>query len=201
MAEKSCFTARVALATAVGAVFAFLLAAPLLDAQPQGGFLVSDQKRQCHPVPSNPGIGIAGYRYATECPDGYQVTPLPKPEQPWWIKLLDLLDRLFGLSNKFVWVFPLSKLASITAVVLVMKRVLQAIGLAVAGRWTWLVTAAVSFLMYIEPLLADGKLSVYELILSLLYAVFGSSVAWKTIRSAVTGRPLLKEIGGAFTGR
>lgn len=179
------------------AVLVFALGAPLLWA----GYLVSDKEKVCYQVSSNPGIGLGVFYYSEECPSGYAVKSLPEPETSWWVKLLNMLDKLFGLSNKYVWVFSISKLATIAAIVLFIKRLLGLVGATIGGKWTWLLSAVVGFLTYIEPLLSDGKLSVYELLLSVFYVVFGSSLVWKTAKAAVGKEKLTTELKGAFTGK
>lgn len=196
--KKDRHSSRLGAALALAAFGAVVLAAPLLAA---GGYLVSDEKKECLQVAANPGIGVGGYYYSETCPEGYTINDLPQPEQPWWIKLLNQLDKLFGLSDKYLWVFSVSKLASIAAAVLLVKRILGVVGATIAGKWTWLVTAVVGFLSYIEPLLSDGKLSVYEAILAVFYVVFGSSVVWKTMKALIQQSPLLQELKGAVTGK
>lgn len=176
--KKSRHTARLAAAFALAAAGVLVLA-PALWAD--GGYLVSDSRRVCHPVEQDPGIGIGGYYYASTCPEGYTVEPLPQPEPPAWQKLLDALDSWFGLKNRVVWVPTAKQLLLLSFLILLIKRALPFIN----GGKTLVVSTVLAWLLYIQDAVADGSLTAYEAVASLAATVLGAAGLWEVIKRLV----------------
>lgn len=184
MARPNRCATWLAVALVVGASVAPLLGAPLLlQAKP---YIVNHELRQCMP---NPGIGLGGWEPAEACPEGYQLlTPQP-PEKPWYLKLLELLDSLFGLSNKVVWVPKASTLVGLAAFILIVRRVLQVFG-GVLDKLTHgvgpiVMNALISLYVALEGKLADG-LTLYEVLEAVLTFV-GTWLSWEAIKRLVRG--------------
>lgn len=181
------FAAGLAFTLALAAVGNLVLAAPLWAA---GGYLVSDDKKECYAVEQPPGIGLGGLRYSEVCPEGYEVKPLPQPEPPWYMKLLDALDKWFGLKSKVLWMPTAGQVALVASLVLVLRRLLQLfqtplIEKLTHGWGTALLSALVSFVTVVQPMLEDGSFTAYELALALL-ATFGMAAAfWELVKSLV----------------
>jgi hypothetical protein len=159
-----------------------------------GGFLVSDSKKECIPVASNPGIGLAGYRYGEVCPDGYGVVT-PSNSTPFYIKLLNLLDSWFGLRNKLVFLpnglfvaFLMFLVALIRFVASqpLLNGVLDKI---TNGKGTVALTAALGLLLQLQDFL-QGGLTAYEA-LTWLFSVIGAMGLWEVVKRIVRKVPVL----------
>jgi len=170
-------------ALALPAVLGLVLAAPVFAAQQ---WYVNHETRQCLPYA---GIGLGGaWVLADTCPEGYSL-PAP-PEEPWYIRLLNALDRWFGLKDKVVWVPSASQIALVTSAVLVLRRLLQVFSLPFIdalthGIGTLVISAILSFLVAVQPSLADGKLTAYEAILALVATVAGAAGLWEALKRLV----------------
>jgi hypothetical protein len=167
----------------VGAVV--FASAVICPAEAASKWYVNHELKQCVPYA---GIGLGGgWVVADECPAGYQVPQ--SPEEPWYIKLLKLLDGWFGLQEKVVWLPSAKVLAGIASLVLVLRRFLQVFGglfdKLTHGVGTLVLSAVVSFLVQVQPLLADGKLTVYEAVLALLTTVAGAAGVWEVLKRLV----------------
>jgi len=165
--------------------FVIFASAVIRPAEAAGKWYVNHELKQCIPYA---GIGLGGdWVVADECPDGYQV-PQP-PEEPWYIKLLKILDGWFGLQEKVVWLPSAKVLAGIASLVLVLRRFLQVFGelfdKVTHGVGTLVLSAVVSFLVHVQPLLADGKLTAYEAVLALLATVAGAAGVWELLKRLV----------------
>lgn len=191
MAKTRVFAAWLVLALVVGASVAPLLAQAL-------PWVVNHDTKQCMP---NPGIGLGGWAPAAACPEGYAVVVPKPPEKSWWEKLAESLNTVFGLSDKVAFVFEVSKLATVAAFVAFLKRALAVFGITVSGKANWILSAVTAFIAYIEPMVADGKMTYYEVLLAVLWFVFGSGIVWKALKSVVLKLSFFKELAGAFTGR
>lgn len=181
------FTARLAFTLALAAIGVLVLASPVLAT---AGYLVSDAKKECYFLPQNPGIGLGGLRWADECPEGYEVKPLPQPETPWYFKLLELLDRWFGLKNRVLWLPSAGQVAFVTSLVLLLRRLLQVFQLPfiqtlTKGWGTVILSTIISFLTVVEPLIADQQFTWYELILALVSTVGAAAATWEVLKSLV----------------
>jgi len=168
---------------ALPALLGLVLAAPVLAAQQ---WYVNHETRQCIP---NAGIGLGSpWVLADSCPEGYS-QPAP-PEEPWYIKLLSALDRWFGLKDRVVWVPSAAQIALVTSAVLVLRRLLQLLSLPFVDRLTHgigtiVISALLSFLVAVQPSLADGKLTAYEAILALVTTVAGAAGLWEALKRLV----------------
>lgn len=183
--KKNRNTFRLAFALVLAAVFTL---APTVAF---AGYLVSDAQRICVPVAQNPGIGLGGYVYAETCPEGYTIVELPPtPEKPWYVRLLEVLDTWLGLKSKIIWIPSASQLALLASLVLLLRRLLQLFQIPFVdslthGFGTLLISAVLSFLLYVQPLVADGALTAYEAILALLSTVAGAAGLWEVIKRLV----------------
>lgn len=191
MAKKTVSFGRLAagvgFALALAAIGGMVLAPALWAA---GGYLVNDQKKVCHFLEQPPGVGLGGYRWAEQCPEGYEVLPLPAPEKPWYVKLLDALDRWFGLKQKVIWLPTAGQVALVGSIVLLLRRLLQVlqhplIDRLTHGLGTIIISAIVSVLTVVQPMLEDQALSLYELLLALASTVALSSGFWELLKSLV----------------
>lgn len=192
--------ARLGFALALAAVGGVVLAAPLLAA---GGYLVSDAKRECYPLSRPPGVGLGGLRWAEECPEGYEVKPLPQPEKPWYVKLLDVLDRWFGLKDRVLWVPSAGQVALVTSLVLLLRRLAQLFQVPIIdqvthGWGTVVISALVSFLTVVQPLVEDGSLTWYELGLALGATMGAAAAFWEVIKGLVGPSAASDRLGRAL---
>lgn len=176
------YSARLAAAALLAAAGVMVLAPALWAA---GGYLVSDEQRECIAVAGPPGIGIGGYRYSETCPEGYAIKELPSPpEPPAWQKLLDAIDSWFGLKNRILWIPTAKQLLLLSFLVLLIRRALPF----VSGGKTLVVSTVLAWLLYIQGAVADGSLSAYEAIASLLATVAGAAGLWEGIKRLVRRR-------------
>lgn len=185
--RASGFAVRMAFAAAVFAVASMALA-PLLWAG--AGYLVSDSKRECYPLESQPGIGIGGLRWAEQCPEGYVIAPLPQPEKPFGMKFLEMLDSWFGLKKIILFTPTASQVAAVAGLVLVLRRLLQIFSIGFIeklthGYGTIVLTALISFFTVVQPLLEDGTFTAYELGLALVLTVGGAAAFWEALKALV----------------
>lgn len=181
------FAARLVAALALAAIGVLVLAAPLLAA---GGYLVSDAKRECYFLEQQPGIGLGGLRWAEQCPEGYAVATLPQPEKPWYAKLLDALDKWFGLRNRVLWLPTAGQVALVTSLILLLRRLLQLFQVPLVEKLThgWgtvVLSALVSFLTAVQPMLDDGAFTWYELGLALAVTMGTASALWEVVKGLV----------------
>jgi hypothetical protein len=176
-------SARLGAALALPAVLGLVLAAPVLAAQQ---WYVNHDAKQCIPYA---GIGLGGnWVVAETCPEGYSQPVLP--QEPWYIRLLNALDRWFGLREKVVWVPSAAQIALVTSAVLVLRRLLQLLSLPFIDRLTngvgtLLISVLLSFLVAVQPSLADGKLTAYEAVLALVTTVAGAAGLWEALKRLV----------------
>jgi len=159
-----------------------------------GGFLISDSKKECVPVSSNPGIALGGYRYGEVCPKGYSVVK-PEDRTPFYIKLLSLLDNWFGLKNKLLFLpnglfvaFLMFLVALIRFIASqpILKGVLDK---ATNGKGTVILTAALSLLLQLQDFL-QGGLTAYEA-LTWFFSVIGAMGLWEVVKRIVRKVPVL----------
>lgn len=181
------FAAGLAFTLALAAVGNLVLAAPLWAA---GGYLVSDERKECYAVEQAPGIGLGGLRYSETCPEGYEVKPLPQPEPPWYVKLLDALDKWFGLKSKVLWIPTAGQVALVSSLVLVLRRLLQLFQVPLIEKLThgWgtvALSALISFLTVVQPMLEDQTFTAYELGLALAATLGMASAFWETLKTLV----------------
>lgn len=186
--QSFCPAAWLGLTLALAAAGGLVLGPALWAA---GGFLVSDERQECYPVTQPPGIGLGGLRFSETCPEGYTVKDLPAPEPPWYIKLLDALDKWFGLKSKIVWLPTAGQLALVASLVLILRRLLQLFQIPLLDRLTHglatiILSAAISFLTVVQPMLADSSLTAYELLAALLATVGGSAGLWELLKALVS---------------